>query len=236
MAADLIAILFALHREARPFLANRRSWRSVGTGMWQGPGSIVVMVTGMGSEATRQALSFLEDRAGKPDRVISAGFAGSLDESLRIGALVQADVVVAGTDKWKLPTTPVQLGNAVRLVTTSVPVLGRAERDQLRETMHAQVVDMETATIASWCEERTIPLTSLRVISDDYQSPLPEEIPQFARGESIRVGRLLVCVFKRPGLIRDLVRLGRDSKRCAIRLSDGLHQLLEQFHSGCRGE
>lgn len=75
MAAELTVILFALHREAKPFLRRCRETE------------LHVHVTGMGEAAVERALDAVF--AQQPRHVVTAGFCGSLMPQVRIGAVVE---------------------------------------------------------------------------------------------------------------------------------------------------
>src|SRR5438067_10819389 len=91
------AILFALHREAAPFLRRVPRLvrlRSAPCPAWQND-SLVILETGVGEQRCLAVLRWLLDSdLPRPREVISAGFAGALDENWRVGDVLFADVIV----------------------------------------------------------------------------------------------------------------------------------------------
>src|SRR6516162_9664899 len=105
LAFDDPCILFALRREANPFLREfRPQLRFPGAPCWArfcGPAWLTVLVleTGVGTGRARAALDWLLARPAlanvvyRPRLVLSAGFCGALDEQLRVGDVLLATEV-----------------------------------------------------------------------------------------------------------------------------------------------
>ncbi len=77
MAVDVIAVLFALEREAAPF-------RKLARGLPR----VSISVSGVGHTHAREAASRLLNDSPTPYLVIAAGFCGALVPSLRVGDVV----------------------------------------------------------------------------------------------------------------------------------------------------
>ncbi len=204
MATDLTAILFALTREARPFLRRQRVTRRIKNApcpaWWVGE-SVVVLCTGMGGEAAGRALDWARQAFPEIQQVVSAGFCGALVDSLHIGDLVYPNC------RW-------------RLYTVEEPCLTLAERRRIHAATGAHAVDMETAALL----ERGLPCEYLRVVSDDLTHPLPEELSTITYGEKLHIGRFLKAVWRRPRLLIELIQLARNTRYAAERLADALEQ------------
>ena len=219
MADELTAILFALDREAAPFRRLSGCVRCVDAPIraWQNERGILVVVTGMGAEKSREALGWLLG-AYRPARVVSAGFCGSLVDAYRVGALIRPGAVFAEGDppgKWA----------GVGLVSVSVPVPCAEARARLHAATGAGIVDMESFTVMQGCAREGIAFDCLRVVSDDPSRPLPAELAAILDGERLRFGGLLACLVRRPALALDLVRLSRDSRIAGRLLAKGLMEM-----------
>jgi purine-nucleoside phosphorylase len=191
-----VCVLFALAREAKAFL--RAQLRDV-----------EIHITGVGAEATLKTLHALD-----PECVISAGFCGSLVETLHIGDLVPRSQIVSVRE----------------------PILSVRQRQELHKHTGALAVDMETATVEQWCQQRGVKFHSVRVVSDDLRYPLPAELPSIVEGERLKAIALLGCLLRRPGLGRDLLRLARDTRRASEILAKALRQQIQQaVNSSSRG-
>ena len=220
MANELTAILFALEREAAPFLAlvGCTSRLAAPVPAWRNPDGSVVVVTGMGADRSRAALEWLL-RAHRPARAISAGFCGSLVELYPVGSIVRPAAVLDEGD-------PPHHGPGVGIVSVNAPVLGSEARRRLHAKTGAAVVDMESATVKKVCVEAGIAFDCLRVVSDGLGEPLPAELPAIVDGERVRVGPLMIALMRRPGLAIDLVRLARRSRTAARLLAQGLQAMI----------
>src|SRR5204862_1588947 len=174
----MIAVTFALAAESSGFRRRlHNKTRSDRNGITTIAGhidncSVAVFHTGVGEEVCRERTArFLEDR--KLDCLISAGFAGALNDQLRIGDLLLAKnfstADVSGT-LHSLANLPIHIGN---LLTVPSMIESSEDRNRLAQTTGAGAVDMETEFIARACAEHGVPLLSLRVISDTPSELFP---------------------------------------------------------------
>jgi len=175
----MIAISFALPAESSEFirlLQNparvRRSGIERITGVLHGQ-HVCVMHTGVGEKSTRARVgTFLEDEA--PGLLISSGFAGALNESLAVGDLLLAENFSAASLLAAAATAVRDRRFMVGRLTTAQTVLDSPEaRRQIGESTQAAAVDMETEFIAELCRQRSIPMLSLRAITDTPLAPFP---------------------------------------------------------------
>lgn len=185
----------------------------------------------MGGAAAYDALEFLARNHSVPDRVISSGFCGSLEETCPLLKIVQATQILSENRSWSCSAQSAYIGLPVRLVSTEVPVLSREARIVLQARSNAQVVDMESAAVADWCSKRSVPMDAIRVVTDDLSHPLPIELPWFTEGGSIRLARLLLAAFRRPLLISELRHLATISSQGAHMLADTICRQLNA-HTG----
>lgn len=200
MADELTAVLFALEAEARAFRRRRRD--------------VLIVRTGMGGDAALRGLARVLPR--RPRLVVSAGFCGSLVPAVRLGDIVRpGEVVTPDGERYAM-------GGALRLVTVARPILSTQERDELRQRTGADVVDMETAPLARACRDAGVAFASVRVVSDDPEHPLPDDLRPVLAGDSVRFGALLVALLKRPALAVELGRLAWRCRGLSRRLADAV--------------
>jgi adenosylhomocysteine nucleosidase len=187
---------------------------------------VLLLETGVGPAAVRRALDWLADRS--PGLLIAAGFAGGLREPVPVGSvLVAAEVVDADGRHW--PTTwPVDpCGLPVgRLLSVPRLVSDPAEKRRLGQTFGALAVDMESAAVARFASERGLPFGCVRAVSDTVDTGLSPRLLPLLAGGRVRPLKLAGAVVRSPGLVRELARLARDTRRAADRLADALGQLL----------
>ena len=124
--------------------------------------------------------------------ILVIGYAGALDPELKLGSLVavgKALLCTLGEDRQSLEhmrlDSAFELANGeamVRAATTAgldacmgdtlttAHVLGNPEHKRLLfDKFHALIVDMETAALARVAQSRSIPISCIRVVSDEAQ-------------------------------------------------------------------
>jgi nucleoside phosphorylase len=187
----MIAVTFALPAESSEFLrrlhdkshTDRDGVRAI-RGKIEDR-AIEVLHTGVGEKVCRQRLGkFLSARrtagrirGGEQDQqfdcLISAGFAGALDNDLKIGDLLLAENFSTAhlrETRASLSGLHIHIAN---LLTVPALIDSPEERNKLALTSGAVAADMETEFIARACAACGIPLLSLRVISDTPHNRLP---------------------------------------------------------------
>jgi nucleoside phosphorylase len=174
----MIAVTFALPAESSAFLrrlGNKSRKDREGIRTIRGKiedRTIEVLHTGVGEKACRQRIgSFLQDR--QFDCLISAGFAGALNDKLHVGDLLFAEnfsTVQLNEMHSGLGSSPIHRAN---LLTVPSIIDSIEERRRIAQTTAAAAADMETEFIARGCAEHGVPLLSLRVISDTPSEPFP---------------------------------------------------------------
>jgi adenosylhomocysteine nucleosidase len=174
----MIAVTFALPAESSAFLRRvGNKSRSDRQGIKTIPGkiddrTIEVLHTGVGEEICRQRMArFLQDR--QFDCLISAGFAGALNDKLHAGDLLFAEnfSTIQLNEMRSGPGS--SLIHRANLLTVPSIVDSIEERQKLAQATGAVAIDMETEFIARACAEHGVPLLSVRVISDSPSEPFP---------------------------------------------------------------
>jgi adenosylhomocysteine nucleosidase len=175
----MIAITFALPAESSDFVrrlehVGRNSREGVESLRGQLHGrSVAVIHTGVGRKTCRERLEILLRRENF-DCLISAGFAGALEENLRVGHLLVAENFSSqeflGPTKLDLPGLTTFFG---KLLTVPRMVESVADRESLNRKHGAAAVDMETEVIAELCTGHNLPMLSIRAVSDTASEPFP---------------------------------------------------------------
>ena len=173
----MIAVTFALPAESSAFLrrlGNKSTSHRKGIRTIRGKiadCTIEVLHTGVGEKTCRQRMaSFLQDH--QFDCLISAGFAGALNDKLHTGDLLFAEnfSTIQLNEIHSSGNSPIHRG---KLLTVPAIIDSIEERQKIAQTTGAVAADMETEFIARGCAEHGVPLLSLRVISDSPAEPLP---------------------------------------------------------------
>jgi len=217
----MIAITFALRAESGDFIMQ--------LGKPDNGLEVVVFHTGVGRKS---AAAKIEDflKNSKPRLLISSGFAGAAASELGVGTLILAENF----------SDPQVLMEAERALQKFSPKIGKlyssdsivdhpSERDKIARAQDALAIDMETGTIAAACQEREIPVLSLRVISDSAKQPFPAPRKVLFNLEKQRTdyAGLLAYLLRHPGAVPKLLRFSRQIRQAQDRLAHALNVLLK---------
>jgi adenosylhomocysteine nucleosidase len=181
-----------------------------------------VWITGMGR--TNAARSIREAIAKvKPDRVITAGFAGGLNPKLKVGDVLYDQDFDAG-----LSNQLEDLGaiSAKFYCHRRVAITAQEKLALWKET-GADAVEMESSVIRTICKEFRIPSATVRVISDDAHQDLPLDFNALMTSEDrIDYPKLIWTVLSRPSRIPKLMEFQRQTIAASQKLGGILHDLL----------
>lgn len=165
-----------------------------------------------GDNASATALTLT--RLHPVDALVSFGVAGALSPSLQVGDLLNPITVIDLASGIELPAEPISDQPAQRILTANRPILTAAEKQQCHQSYNAVAVDMESAAIARVAQAHKLPFFCVRVISDDARHILPEEIlPLLVEDGSSRAWTLTRALLGNPGLVADLLLLGRNFRK-----------------------
>jgi adenosylhomocysteine nucleosidase len=202
--------------------------------------SVLLLETGPGAARAEQAVQWLlaEPRLGnvpyRPRVVLSAGFAGALRDTYRVGDVVLASEVVDGEGgRWPV-TWPDPLPGGEwrpplhrdRLLTTSAVVARPEDKQALGRRHEAGVVDMESAVVGRACSGRGVPFGCVRAVSDRHDTPLSAAVVRSVRSGRVSVTHLGLELLRSPRLAGELWRLARDTRLAARQLGQALGELL----------
>ena len=223
----MIAVTFALSAESSGFLRRlhkksktNRNGITVICGEVDG-GAIEVFHTGVGEKTCRERMAkFLQDR--QFDCLISAGFAGALNDRLHVGDLLLAEnfsTIELTEARSALSTLSV---HAAALLTLPSMVESREERNKIAQTTAAAAADMETKFIARACAEHGTLLLSLRVISDNKPLPAPANVLFNIERQRTDLTRFTLHFLKHPGAIPRLIAFAQRIARARKTLANAL--------------
>jgi len=170
---------------------------------------VVAIVTGMGPALARKGLTALID-AVPVDRVMVVGITGAVDNNTPIGTVIRPAVVVDGaTGHEYIPESPGQ----GKLWTTDGLITDQSVVAELK-AQGVVALDMETAALGAVCEERKIPWSVFRVISDRASDgSIDDEVFHMSNQDGSPNGRAVVRYFLRhPGKIPAMARLARGAQ------------------------
>jgi adenosylhomocysteine nucleosidase len=224
----MIAFVCAMPMELRP-LRRRLGLRKTALGYAGqiGDRPVTAVITGIGTALAHAATVRLLDTVDV-ELVIVVGIAGAIENQTPIATLVLPEFVVSGADGSEYRPTPLRIGSAYgKLWTTDELLLDPALHANLR-THGVVALDMETAAVAKVCDERDVPWSVVRAISDRagdgtvdadiFGLSHPDGRPNFSA-----VARYLV---RHPGGLPRLIRLGKEANLAAVRAAEAAIKIL----------
>lgn len=178
----------------------------------------VVVCGGIGFQAARraaEAVIALYD----PSLLHSAGFAGALQSSLRVGDILLPAEVIDGRDGSR---TRVEGGDGVLL--TFMNVASMKQKRSLAQAYHAQAVDMEAAAVAAAARAHGIGFRAIKVISDEIDFEMPDMSRFIDERGAFKTASFAAHVAIRPWLWKRAAALGSNSSKAAKALAHCLIQ------------
>ena len=241
----MIAVTFALPAESREFLrslTNRSRADRNGVRTIRGKiddRAIEVLHTGVGERVCRQRVGRFLSATGRIrpgdhdqhfDYLISAGFAGALNDQLQLGDLLLAKnfSTLRLKENFSVSTLPIHIAD---LLTVPALIDSSEERNKLALTSGAVAVDMETEFIARGCAAHAIPVLSLRVISDTPRElfPAPANVLFDIERQQTRMLKLATHLLAHPTSVPRLVQFARRIARARKTLANALIALIDKL-------
>jgi adenosylhomocysteine nucleosidase len=218
----VIAFVCAMPMELRP-LQRRLGLRKSGLGYAGriGDRAVIAVITGIGPALADAATARLLD-AVDIELVIVVGIAGATENQTPIGTLVLPRLVISAADATGYRPTPLGIGNVHgTLCTTDQLLLDPAVHVDLR-AQGVVALDMETAAVAKVCDERGVPWSVVRAISDRAgDGSVDADIVGLSHPDGRPNLLAVVCyLIKRPGALPRLIRLAKGAKLAAERAAE----------------
>jgi adenosylhomocysteine nucleosidase len=185
-------------------------------------GDAVLICGGIGAEAARRATETVIQEA-RPTRVVSVGFAGALDSTLKVAEVLEPRIVVNAADGVR---TEAGSGRGT-LVSYAAPA-GREQKQRLGTAYGAVAVDMEAAAVAQGAQVRGVEFAALKAISDAADFSMPPTERFVASDGRFRTARFVLHVAVRPWLWGSTIALARNSARASHALCTAISSYLER--------
>jgi adenosylhomocysteine nucleosidase len=211
-----VLVCFAMKEEAAAF-------RKMSTSL---PG-LRVLLTGVGQRNAERAIREAVD-AGKPELVISSGFAGGLHPDLCLGdilfdvdraAHLESALQIAGAK-------PARFHCSERIATSA------AEKRALQASTGADAVEMESLIIHQVCAERNVPCATVRIVLDTASENLPLDFNRLMNErQEMDYLKLGLAVVRSPAVLPALMKLQRQTRLAAADLGRFLVRVLPQMAS-----
>ena len=244
-----IGLIAALKEECRDVLALKgwlSSGRKSGMPLYERSDKDVeirLVVSGVGAARAERALNRLLEGFA-PERIVSFGFAGGIDPDLEPGDVVwsvrsfQWDNRI-GTLRDERPLYPPP--DAVSKTISKgaqyfdgavISVDSLTPKERIRENtdtyLFPAVVDMETHALAEVLDGSSIPLISLRSVSDELGLEVGQLVGKWMDDDlNVKPSRALWDILTHPSRIGVLSKLARRSRLASRSLAEALRSIVE---------
>jgi adenosylhomocysteine nucleosidase len=185
-------------------------------------GDAALVCGGIGAQAARRATEAVI-REVRPQRVISVGFAGALDSTLKVAEVFEPRIVVNAADGART-----EAGTGRGTLVSYTAVAGREQKQRLGTAYGALAVDMEAAAVAQGAQVRGVEFAALKVISDaaDFSMPATERF--IASDGQFHSVKFAFHVAVRPWLWGSMIALARNSARASRVLGAAIEGYLKR--------
>jgi adenosylhomocysteine nucleosidase len=175
-------------------------------------GTTFLVCGGIGAEAARRATEAVI-ALYQPQMVQSIGFAGALDATWKVGAILVPSVVIDAQDGSRVET-----GTGRGILVSVSATAGVARKAKLALAYGAQAVDMEAAAVARGAQARGIAFSAAKVISDETDFELPSMEKFIGSDGQFKTGKFVAFMAIRPWLWSRVGRLRKNSADAAMAL------------------
>jgi nucleoside phosphorylase len=216
-----VAVLGAMRLEVQPLVKACRLQPATvdGATIYRGSvGTVDVVATTMrmGMKAAREATHRVL-ATGPVDHVVVIGVAGGVGPTVRVRDVVVPETVIDGSTGKEYTPAPFGDLQPRGALYTSDELIGDAARIGELAARGVIALDMETASIAAVCEERDLPWSVVRALSDHTtDAPVPPEVMTLSTPEGgANVGALARYLLPAPWRVRALARMARNTSAAA---------------------
>jgi adenosylhomocysteine nucleosidase len=184
-------------------------------------GDVVAVAGGIGTKEAAWAAKTIVEKY-RPEVLMSAGLAGALIRSLKVGGIVVPSVVVDAANGAEYRCDPEEDVISGGVLVSASQVAGSKLKQELVERFHGLIVDMEAAGVARAAEECGVRFRCVKAVSDEFNFSMPP-FGQFIDEQ----GKLQKAQFARWAALRprhwpSTLRMGLNSRRAAQALGEWL--------------
>jgi nucleoside phosphorylase len=141
------------------------------------------------------------------DRVYVLGLCGGLNPDLAIGdAVVYASCQNFAEQLWQCESNEFSNAKSVKAISSNKIIATAKEKRFIREKYGCDVVDMEGTAILEYFAALAIPVTIVRVVSDDAAGDIPDLSAAIDSNGKLQSGKLAIGLLKEPRKGLRLVR------------------------------
>jgi adenosylhomocysteine nucleosidase len=211
-----VAVIAALDRELQPWV---RGWNQIvlsqnsGTLRVYEKDGMIAVASGIGCARSELAASAVVAKF-RPQMLISAGLAGALIRSLKVGSVITPNVTVdaASGSEYRSVFGAEMVGGGI-LVSANEIAESKDARADLVERFHALAVDMEAAGVAKVAQQEQIAFRCVKAISDESDFQMPPLNKFVDTQGNFQTGKFVFWVSIRPWYWGKTIALAQNTKR-----------------------
>ncbi len=215
-----IAIIAAMPREVAPLVKGWKrddALQAEKIFVWESERAVVACA-GMGARRVGMAVD-AACRRGNVTELVSVGWAGALHGGLRAASVHRPATVIDAQTGERFACAG---GDGV--VVTVAAVAGAAEKQRLRASYNADLVEMEAATVARMAEARGLRFRAVKAVSDEFDFEM-KDLALFSTPDGqFREAAFGLHVALRPWLWAGVMAMAGHSKRSAEALCAALRE------------
>jgi nucleoside phosphorylase len=187
--------------------------------------SVIVACGGIGTMSARVATEAAYQHAkGEIWLFISAGFAGALKPSLKVGDIVQPREVISEADGQRISTA-----TGTSVLVSAGAVASKPVKKRFAEMYGADAVDMEAYSVGDVASIYKVPFIAIKAVSDELDFDMPP-LGRFvnATGQFSTAGFVTYTVI-RPWVWPAVVQLGKNAALASQKLTAALNQTIDKY-------
>jgi adenosylhomocysteine nucleosidase len=220
-----LAIIAAMEREVAPLIRDWKVREIERAGRWYRlfeSGDTVLICGGIGADAARRATEAVVQEV-QPARVLSVGFAGALDSTMKVADIVEPRLVVNAADGARTET-----GSGQGTLVSYAAVSDRDQKQRLAKAYAGVAVDMEAAAVAQGAQARGVEFAALKAISDAADFLMPPTERFISSDGRFRTAGFAWHVAARPWLWGRTIALARNSAKATRALCTAIEAYMKR--------
>jgi nucleoside phosphorylase len=179
------------------------------------------------TEVAIRAVSGAKQSSSQLEAVVSTGYCGGLDPTLKIGDIVVATQVLDSATQELFPCGELDHPLRGTVLSQDRIAINIEEKAQLFRQTGACAIEMESAGVALRAKRAGLPFYCIKVVSDTATESFAFDLNQMRTTEGrLARGKIIVHALVRPNLVPGLFRLKRRTGEVA--------QALGEFLVSCR--
>lgn len=196
---------------------------------------IILVVGGMGQKRAISSTRFLLEEF-HPEVVLSIGFCGALDRSLKAAEVVKAKELLSWKGPGRLAPGPNIEDEGLPLVLKEVTIVSCLElaskkilSQELKGSSFPCTVDLESSFVAEEVKKEKVGFLAIKAISDEMElDPAPRVSKWLDPELQIRLHKVLWSFLTNPFDLLEAWRLFVRSRAASVNLGEALKRLLFQ--------